>query len=97
MKVTPEGYAAMTRILLNIADACCQGRFVAVLEGGYHLGGLVKSVKAVLNEMLDETHFSDERLSLLEQEVDEKTSELIIDKVVAKIKPSWKVILVRWN
>ncbi len=91
MKVTPEGYAAMTRILLNIADACCQGRFVAVLEGGYHLGGLVKSVKAVLNEMLDETHFSDERLSLLEQEVDEKTSELIIDKVVAKINPYWKV------
>jgi len=91
MQVTPEGYAAMTRILLTIADTCCQGRFVVVLEGGYHLSGLVKSVKAVLNEMLDETHFSEERLSLMEKDVDERTTEAIIDKVIARINPYWKV------
>ena len=91
MRVTPEGFAAMTRILLNIADACCQGRFVAVLEGGYHLIGLTRSVKAVLQEMMDETHFSEERLSLLEKEVDEETNRLIIDKVISRINPYWKV------
>ena len=91
MRVTPDGFAAMTRILLNIADACCHGRFVAVLEGGYHVAGLTKSVKAVLEEMLDETHFSEERLSLLEKEVDEKTEQAIINKVISRIGLYWKV------
>jgi acetoin utilization deacetylase AcuC-like enzyme len=77
--------------LLNIADACCQGRFVAVLEGGYHIAGIAKSVKAVLQEMLDETHFSEERLSLLEKEVDDENHQSIIDKVIARINPYWKV------
>lgn len=91
MQVTPDGYAAMTRVLLDTADACCKGRFVAVLEGGYHLGGLLKCVKAVLEEMLDETHFSGERLALLEKEVDEGINQLIINKVIARINPYWKV------
>ena len=91
MRVTPDGFAAMTRVLLNIADACCQGRFVVVLEGGYHLGGLAKSIKAVLREMLDETHISEERLALIEKEVDENTSKSIIDKVIARINPYWKI------
>jgi acetoin utilization deacetylase AcuC-like enzyme len=90
MRVTPEGFAAMARILLNIAETCCQGRFVAVLEGGYHVVGLTKSVKAVLEEMLDETHFSEERLSHLEKEADEETGHLI-NKVISVIRHYWKV------
>ncbi len=90
MQVTPDGFAAMTRVLLSIADTCCQGHFVAVLEGGYHIVGLTRSVKAVLEEMLDETHFSEERLSLLEKEADEGTSQ-IINKVISRISPYWKV------
>jgi acetoin utilization deacetylase AcuC-like enzyme len=76
--------------LLNIADTCCQGRLVAVLEGGYHVSGLTRSVKAVLEEMLDETHISEKRLSLLEKDVDEETSNLI-NKVISGIRPYWKV------
>jgi acetoin utilization deacetylase AcuC-like enzyme len=91
MRVTPEGFAAMTRILINIADACCKGRFVAVLEGGYHVDGLAKSVKAMLQEMLDETHCSDERLAIMEKDVDQETYQLIIDKVIARINSHWKV------
>ncbi|MGA2554575.1 MAG: histone deacetylase [Smithella sp.] len=91
MRVTPKGFAAMTRILLNIADTCCQGRLVAVLEGGYHVAGLTKSVKAVLEEMLDETHFTEEKLSSLEKEVDEEASQSTINKVISRISPCWKV------
>jgi acetoin utilization deacetylase AcuC-like enzyme len=91
MRVTPEGFAAMTRILLNIAETCCQGRLVAVLEGGYHLVGLTRSVKAVLEEMMDETHISEERLSMMEKDADEETSQSIINKVVSRIGPYWKV------
>ena len=90
MRVKPEGFANMARILLNIAGTCCQGRFVAVLEGGYHISGLTRSVKAVLEEMLDETHISDERLSLIEKEADEKTWHLI-NKVISIIRHYWKV------
>jgi acetoin utilization deacetylase AcuC-like enzyme len=91
MRVTPKGFAAMTRILLNIADTCCQGRLVAVLEGGYHVAGLTKSVKAVLEEMLDETHFTEERLSAMEKEVDEEASQSVINKVISRISHYWKV------
>ena len=31
----PEDYAWTTRKVLEIADICCQGRVVSVLEGGY--------------------------------------------------------------
>jgi acetoin utilization deacetylase AcuC-like enzyme len=90
MRVTPEGFAALVRILLNIADVCCQGRLVAVLEGGYNVQGLTKSVKIVLEEMLDETHFSEEKLCALEQEKNEDASR-VIREVALGINPYWKV------
>jgi len=51
MKVTPAGFGGMTRILMDIADACCGGRLVMTLEGGYHLAALRDSVRGVLEEM----------------------------------------------
>src|SRR4030042_67561 len=77
MRVTPDGFAALTRILLEIAESSCQGRFVAVLEGGYHLSGLTQSVKAVLEEMRDDTHYPEEKLASLEKEADENTNHII--------------------
>ena len=46
MKVTTKGFAEMTRIVKEIAEECCNGRFVSVLEGGYNLDGLARSVEA---------------------------------------------------
>ena len=48
MGVTEDGFAEITRILMRIADACCQGKIVLTLEGGYHLEGLAQSVKRVI-------------------------------------------------
>jgi acetoin utilization deacetylase AcuC-like enzyme len=90
MRVTANGFAALTRILMNIAESCCNGRFVVVLEGGYHLAGLTQSVKAVLEEMRDDTHYPEEKLALLEKEADENTNH-IIKQVISKIKPYWKL------
>jgi acetoin utilization deacetylase AcuC-like enzyme len=90
MRVTPVGFAALTRILLKIAESCCQGRFVAVLEGGYHIAGLTDSVKAVLEEMRDDTQYSEENLSSLGKEADANTDH-IIEQVISKIKPYWKL------
>lgn len=35
MDLSPEDFAWTTREILKIADICCQGRLVSVLEGGY--------------------------------------------------------------
>ena len=51
MRVSTEGYGWLTRVLLRIARDCAQGRFAAVLEGGYDLPALVDSVGRVLAEM----------------------------------------------
>lgn len=51
MKVTEQGYAYMTSIIMEIADRVCEGRVVAILEGGYDLGALRKSVKAVIETL----------------------------------------------
>ena len=44
--VTPQAFAAIARVVVNLADELCQGRVVSVLEGGYRLDGLADSVAA---------------------------------------------------
>ncbi len=51
MEVTESGFSAMTRILMNIAQRCCDGRLLFVLEGGYDLKGLAASTEAVVKEL----------------------------------------------
>jgi acetoin utilization deacetylase AcuC-like enzyme len=90
MKVTPEGFACLTRVLLNLADECCDGRLVLVLEGGYNVQGLAKSVRAVLLELLGETHATEETLNRMMANTDESCSNLI-GRVREKIRPFWPV------
>ena len=44
--ITPQGFADMTRVVVDLANELCQGRVVSVLEGGYRLDGLAESVVA---------------------------------------------------
>jgi acetoin utilization deacetylase AcuC-like enzyme/formylglycine-generating enzyme required for sulfatase activity len=46
MNVTASGFAEMTSIVKKIAETCCEGRIVSILEGGYDLDGLADSVEA---------------------------------------------------
>ncbi len=55
MKLTTNGFALLTRSIMNIADACCGGRVLFCLEGGYNLEVLKTSVKAVLKELSGQT------------------------------------------
>jgi acetoin utilization deacetylase AcuC-like enzyme len=52
MNVTPEGYAAITAIIKDVAEKCCAGRLVSVLEGGYGLDGLADSAEAHISVLL---------------------------------------------
>jgi acetoin utilization deacetylase AcuC-like enzyme len=53
MRVSVEHFAEMTRFVKRIADDCCDGRLVSVLEGGYELEGLAKAVEAHLRVLVD--------------------------------------------
>lgn len=51
MKITRHGYRHMARTMVALADDLCDGRIVALLEGGYHLEGLAGGVLEVLDAM----------------------------------------------
>jgi len=38
--ITPLGFAAMTRVVVDLANELCQGRIVSVLEGGRSEAGI---------------------------------------------------------
>ncbi len=50
--VSEEGFSALTERVLDIAHTHCGGRLVCLLEGGYHLEALARSVQAHLESLL---------------------------------------------
>ena len=52
MKMTAEGYGVLTHELMQMADLCCDGKLVLVLEGGYHLDGLSRGVAYCIEALL---------------------------------------------
>jgi acetoin utilization deacetylase AcuC-like enzyme/formylglycine-generating enzyme required for sulfatase activity len=53
MRVTTDGFGKLTHIVKGIADQCCRGRLVSVLEGGYGLRGLAASVETHIRVLMD--------------------------------------------
>jgi acetoin utilization deacetylase AcuC-like enzyme len=51
MRVTERGFAAMCTAARRLAEECCGGKLVLLLEGGYHLSALPRSVHACLEKM----------------------------------------------
>jgi acetoin utilization deacetylase AcuC-like enzyme len=85
MKVTPQGYAAMTRLIMDLAGAYASERVAFTLEGGYHLTGLRESSKAVLKELVGDSILTADNLKALEKGV----APSIIDDVIQVQKPYW--------
>ncbi|MCX5830477.1 MAG: histone deacetylase [Deltaproteobacteria bacterium] len=89
MEVTTEGFAGLTRVLMNIADACCRGRLVMTLEGGYHIQGQAAAVKKVLQEMRDDRQTDVELL--FPAAGNALREDPIIQRVMDQIRPYWPV------
>jgi acetoin utilization deacetylase AcuC-like enzyme len=81
MEVTPEGFARMTQILMEIADATAQGKLAVTLEGGYSISGQKESVKAVLKELAQISPLPKE--DFLKKE---KTAYAQLEKAILQIK-----------
>lgn len=51
MRVTPAGFAWMTRQMIAVAEEVCQGKVLVTLEGGYDLAAMRDGTLAVLAEL----------------------------------------------
>jgi acetoin utilization deacetylase AcuC-like enzyme len=52
INLTEESFAKMTTIVMELAEKYCSGKIVSVLEGGYNLQALARSVKEHVNKLL---------------------------------------------
>lgn len=52
LKVDESDYAYLTRRVMDAAEVCCEGRLVSVLEGGYSLRSLSRSVVSHVTTLL---------------------------------------------
>jgi acetoin utilization deacetylase AcuC-like enzyme len=71
MAVTEQGFAAMTKLLVDLAGEICGGHLLVALEGGYNLRGLRDGVLAVLGELSGNPECPGK--------IDDKTLQAIID------------------
>lgn len=88
MLVTPDGFAGLTRILMEIARSNCNGKLVLTLEGGYDLQGLRDSVKAMLKELRGESTIKDQDWS---GEEDKRILTPVLDKAKSIQSRYWKI------
>ena len=88
MSVTPDGFAGLTRTLMEIARSSCDGKLVLTLEGGYNLQGLRDSVKAVLKELRGESIIKDRDWS---GEEDKRILDPVLDKAKSIQSRYWKI------
>jgi acetoin utilization deacetylase AcuC-like enzyme len=70
MNVTEEGFGAMARILLSLANRFADARIAFLLEGGYDLAGLRDSVAAVLAALREKKPELPERSSLTQSRIE---------------------------
>jgi len=51
MRVSAEQFGRLTAMIALVADECCEGRLVAITEGGYDLQGLGECLRAAIDAM----------------------------------------------
>ena len=54
LRLSTDDFMWMSGVIKGVADACCEGRVVATLEGGYDLDALARSVEAFLLPFIGE-------------------------------------------
>jgi len=89
MQVTPEGFANLAKIILELARDAGNGKVVFVLEGGYHLDGLRDAVREVLKTMRGDI-FAGGRNEQIRKTVNQRMIDPILKRVKETQKPFWK-------
>ena len=86
MEVTEAGFAGMARLLVQLADRYAEGKIAFLLEGGYDLEGLNRSLRAAL-EALDSDQAEEPRAGGAVGPIHEAEH----DRALAAQKPYWKL------
>ena len=87
MRVTASGFGRLTAAIARVADRCCQGRLVAVTEGGYDLAGLAASLRASIGAL--RTGTADEHGSSAETPA--PRGEAVARAVRPHLAPYWQL------
>ncbi len=77
MRVTPEGFAAMTARLRSLAG----GRLVLALEGGYNLGAISASAASCLGVLLSEDALREPRVGAILPAAERVLAEVLQEQV----------------
>jgi acetoin utilization deacetylase AcuC-like enzyme len=59
MRVTTPQFGRLTALIAAVADECCEGRLVAVSEGGYDLAALALSLRVAIDVLEGSTRLAD--------------------------------------
>jgi acetoin utilization deacetylase AcuC-like enzyme len=86
--VTQSGFARMTDALLSISAACCPGRLVFVLEGGYQLDALAGGVSVVLSTLANGGAQRNEQPGRQDSGPSRET-QAVIEAVRQTLRPYW--------
>ncbi|MBI1803607.1 MAG: histone deacetylase [Ignavibacteriae bacterium] len=52
INLTEETFAKLTSLIMEMAETCCDGKIVSLLEGGYNLQALARSVEAHIRTLV---------------------------------------------
>jgi acetoin utilization deacetylase AcuC-like enzyme len=58
MRLTGPFFGRLTAAIVKVAEECCQGRVVAITEGGYDLAALAESLRATIRALEGDTSFA---------------------------------------
>jgi len=87
MRVTPEGYAMMTFLLLEIAEKVCNGRIAFIMEGGYSLKGIEECGLRIMQELCNTSTLNSDKIDRIKMGAPSKLSTL--KKVLEIQKKYW--------
>jgi len=87
MRVTPEGYAQMTALLLEVAEEVCDGRIAFIAEGGYSMKGIRQCGLRVMQTLCGVSNLQPNTLAKIKRSPPSKFSTL--RKVMRIQKKYW--------
>jgi acetoin utilization deacetylase AcuC-like enzyme len=90
MRVTAPYFGRLTAAVAAVADDCCEGRVVALTEGGYDLKGLADSLRAVI-DALDDDGSAAVRAMGPAPDGDATRAEAAIAAVKPNLAPYWQI------
>jgi acetoin utilization deacetylase AcuC-like enzyme len=95
MQLTHNGFAYMTRVMVELAETVCNGKLLISLEGGYSLAGMNRGVFAVLSELAG-NDLKNELPAKVDEKIcrllgKEKSAHPVVEMVRDVAKTYWKM------